>query len=229
MSRSILVTALLAALLTALVCQAATEAPNAGCVNIDYSLSTSQMAKQTMQGVIFFSGNKARVEQQGMPGFLGTPSEGGDEKLKNVVIVDGDAMEAYAIIPGMNYAIKFKLSNPAFAEGSPAGNPIMMLDPEKYPEGANISKTGTRKYQGATVTVYAVTYEHEGRVTTSKVYVNAQGLPLYMQGKTGSISYEAVLSNYRFGKQDPSLFRLPAGMHVMDLSQYERALSGMAR
>ena len=226
MIRDILAIATVCLALLAMVAQAATETPSAGSVGITYSISMPQVAKQTVKGVVFFSGNKARVEQDGMPGFLGAATPSSGEKLKNVVIVDGDAMEAYAIVAGMNYAIKFKLNNPSFAEGTPAGNPTMVLDREKYPEGATIRKSGIRKYQGKTVTVYNVSYEHEGQMTTAQVYVDTNGLPVYMSGKTGSISYEASFSNYKFGKQDPSLFKLPAGMPVMDLSQYERALSG---
>lgn len=227
MNRGKLAIATVCLALLAMVAQAATETPSAGSVGITYSISMPQVGKQTMTGVIYFCGNKARVEQDGMPGFMGerVPS-GGGEKLRNVVIVDGDTMEAYAIVAGMNYAIKFKLNNPSFAEGTPAGNPTMVLDREKYPEGATIRKSGTRKYQGRTVTVYNVSYEHEGQMTTAQVYVDTNGLPVYMSGKTGSISYEASFSNYKFGKQDSALFRLPKDMPVMDLSQYERALSG---
>jgi hypothetical protein len=230
MNRGKLAIATVCLALLAMVAQAATETPNAGSVDITYSMSMPQVAKQTMKGVVCFSGNKARVEQEGMPSFGGAQSQGSNgEQMKNVVIVDGDAMEAYALVPALNYAIKFKLNNPSFAEGTPAGNPTMVLDREKYPEGTTIKNLGTRKYQGKTVTVYSVTYEHEGQMTTTQVYVNTNGLPVYLNGKTGSISYEATFSNYKFGTQDPSLFKLPAGMPVMDLSQYERALSGVVQ
>lgn len=225
--RKSLAYAVAALLLAVTAAVAAAKLPSSGSVEISYTVSIAQMGKQTMKGIVYFSGNRARVEQEGTPGFMGTPAQSAEgEELRNVVIVDGDAMEAYAIVPGMNYAIKFRLSNPSFAEGAPAGNPTMALDREKYPEGAEFKNLGARKYKGKTVTVYSVTYKHEGQMTASLIYVDSKGLPVFMSGKTGNISYEATFTNYRFGQQEPSLFRLPEGMQVMDLSQYESAISG---
>jgi hypothetical protein len=193
----------------------------AGTVDMTFKL-TVKGSSQSINAKVFFAKNKSRVESSGMPGMA---QQKGKAPEKYIVIVDGVKMVAYAIVPGMGYAMRYNLSSMAFGNGNPAGNPTEVLDAKRYPPGAKIRQAGTKTYKGKTVTVYKVDYTVAGAATSSTIYTDANKLPVYIAGKSGATQYELTFANYRFGKQKPSLFELPKDLPVMDMSQYEGAMA----
>jgi hypothetical protein len=191
-----------------------------GTVDMAYKLTTSD-GSQTIKAKIYFTKNKSRVESSEMPGM---PPQQDLTQGKYIVIIDDVKMVGYAIIPGMDYAMRYKLSTTPFGNGNLAGNPTEALDARRYPLGAKIRQTGKKTYKGKTVSVYKADYTIRGTATSSTIYADANTLPLFITGKVGGSQYEITFSNYRFGTQKASLFELPKGLRVMDMSQYEGAM-----
>ncbi len=197
------------------------EDHRSGSVDVTYKITLKGEKPQSMNAKVHFTKDKARIDSSGMPGSVLPKGKNGE---KNVVIVDGLKMVAYAIIPGMGYAIMYKLESLAFTGGKPAGHPGEMLNPEKYPAGTKITKSGTKKYMGAKVTVYTVTFSGKGASMPMTVYANSANLPVYIRGTAGDAPYEATFKNYRFFKPAAKLFELPPDMPIMDISSLEKAL-----
>lgn len=218
---------LMPALLTlALVlCTAATAMAadkSAGSVDITYKITIRGEKPQSFDAKVWFTKDNARIESAGMPGSVFPKTKGGG---KNIVIVNGLKMVAYAIIPGMEYAIMYKLESLGFTGGKPAGNPSEVLNPKKYPSGTKIAKTGSKTYKGAKVTVYTVTFTSKSQ-SPMTVYANSANLPVYISGKAGDAPYETTFKNYKFFKPEAKLFELPKNIPVVDMSALEQAMKG---
>lgn len=195
---------------------------NSGSVDITYKITIQGEKPQSLDAKVWFTKDYARIESSGMPGSVFPEGKG---KGKNIVIVNGLKMVGYAIVPGMEYAIMYKLESLGFTNGKPAGNPREVLNPKKYPSGTKITKAGTKTYKGAKVTVYTVTFTSKSQ-SPMTVYANSANLPVYICGKTGEVPYEATFKNYKFFKPAAKLFELPKNLPVMDMSAYERAMNG---
>ncbi len=214
----------LIALALALCAAAAASAADksSGSVDITYKITIKGEKPQSLDAKVWFTKDYARIESAGMPGSVFPQAKGGG---KNVVIVSGLKMVAYAIIPGMEYAIMYKLESLGFTGGKPAGNPSEVLNPKKYPSGTKIAKTGSKNYKGAKVTIYTVTFTSKSQ-SPMTVYANSANLPVFICGKAGDAPYEATFKNYKFFKPAAKLFELPKNMPVMDMSALERAMNG---
>lgn len=212
--------ALAFALCTGAVAAAADK--GSGSVDITYKITIKGEKPQSLDAKVWFTKDNARIESAGMPGSVFPKAKEGG---KNVVIVNGLKMVAYAIIPGMEYAIMYKLDSLGFTSGKPAGNPSEVLNPNKYPNGTKITKTGSKTYKGAKVTVYTVTFTSKSQ-SPMTVYANSANLPVYICGKAGDAPYEATFKNYKFFKPAAKLFELPKNMPVMDMSALEQAMNG---
>jgi hypothetical protein len=193
---------------------------SSGTVDMVFKL-TVEGQSQSINAKVYFTKDKSRVESAGMPGMT---AQKGKAQEKYIVIVDGLKMAAYAIVPGMGYAMRFNLASMAFGNGNPAGNPTEVFNAKRYPPGVNIRQTGTKTYKGKRVTVYKVDYKAGDANVTSTIYADANRLPVYIAGKTGNTQYDITFTNYRFGKQKASLFELPKNLPVVDMSQFESAV-----
>ncbi len=192
-----------------------------GTVDMTYKLTTSD-GSQSIKAKVYFTKNKSRVESPTMPGM---PPQKGAAHGKYVIIIDGVKMVGYAIVPGMEYAMRYNLSTSVLGNGSLAGNPTEVIDAKRYPPGTKLQQAGSKTYKGKKVSVYKVEYSVGGTATSSTIYADANKLPVYIAGKSGATQYEITFTNYRFGKQKPSLFELPEHMPFADVSQLGNSLA----
>lgn len=193
---------------------------SSGSVDITYTITLQGEKPQSIKAKVYFTKDKARIESDLMPGAFPKAKGGG----KNIVVVDGIKMAAYAIIPGMTYALMYKLESLAFSGGKPAGHPGDVLNEDRYPMGTKIAKTGSKAHKGIPVTVYTVTFPGSAAKNPLTLYVNSAGMPVYIFGKVGTAPFSTVFRNYRFYKPAANLFRLPKDLPVVDISGLEKIL-----
>ena len=143
---------------------------------------------------------------------------------KMITIIDGDAKAAYILMPETKTAMKMSLSDPQMQSPDQPRNPLSLLDPENYPQGAKITKLGPRSHGGSTVTAYQVSWTSDKRSFSSLFYVNAQQLPVYVETTMPEGKAEMTYSNYKFHKIDPALFKVPEGYQITDIAQMMKGM-----
>lgn len=160
-------------------------------VSWDQEMSIPGLGDQTMKAYV--KKGKSRLEMSAM----------GEEA---VMIIDETA--AYMYLPAMNMAMKI---------------PFDMAEEQAGPDVTDVAEEATQGRLIRTETIdgkVADVYEAivDGEKTTTWIW-QEKGFPLRVETETDEGTVVIVMKNITFGGLDDSLFELPAGVEVTDISE----------
>jgi len=148
----------------------------------------------TSQGKLYVSGKKMRMEME-------------TQGMKSIILYNGSG-DAYMYIPSTKTAMKTPMPKEKPADQWAASE----QDLTKF------KIVGHETIDGVTCVVVTTT-ENEGTV---KMWLREDiGLPVRMESADDANKTVIEYKSYQVGPQDDSLFNLPAGVQVMDISKIQ--------
>jgi hypothetical protein len=155
--------------------------------------TTTTLTKgETVTGKVYFSPPKVRMDSN-------------TRGHQSIMIIDASTKTSYMLMPQQKMYMEMHADPGGFQPGQAPST----FDP-KHPCAADATckMVGTETINGRVCQKWETTTKH-GTMTT---WIDQK---LYYAMKVVSAGYTSELSNVKEGKQDPSLFEVPAGYHKM--------------
>ncbi len=125
--------------------------------------------------------------------------------MRQISILRFDEGTGYIYMPDMNMAMKMNI-----AEAASYGSGTLHSSVEA-------KEAGTEIIEGEETTRYLVPPSEENGHTETMVWITGDGIPMKIEGSSTEGRFSMTLKDLERGEQDPSLFRLPAGVAPMEM------------